>query len=63
MPRKFENNYFIVDTTFDKNNLRVSLFKDGHYQDEVELKNVPEGEIIKLVNLITNVYLEDEVND
>jgi hypothetical protein len=29
----------------------------------VELKNVPEGEIIKLIDLITDVYLEDEVND
>lgn len=63
MPRKFENNYFIVDTTFDKNNLRVSLFKDNHYQDEVELKNVPEEEVIKLLNLITEIYMEDEIND
>ena len=63
MPKKFENDYFIVDTTFDKHNLRVSLFKDNHYQDEVELKNVPEEEVIKLLNLITEIYMEDEVND
>lgn len=63
MPKKFENNYFTVDTALDKGRVRVSLFKDGHYQDEVELKNVPEGEIIKLIDLITDVYLEEKSDD
>ena len=62
MPRKYEDNYFTVETTFDKRHTKVSFFKDFHYQDEIELKNVSEDEIIKLLQKVGEVYFEEEEN-
>lgn len=63
MPKRFENNYFTVDTTLDKRKVRVSAFKNFHYHDEIELKEVSEEEIIKLIEFITDIYLEEKADD
>lgn len=62
MPKQYEDNYYVVETSLDKRTTKVSFFKDFHYQDEIELKNVPEDEVIKLLQKVTEVYLEEEDN-
>ena len=36
--RIYEDNDFVVDLFVEDNTLRVSIFKDGHYKDEVIIR-------------------------
>lgn len=54
----FENNNFTAILN-DDSSITVSVFKDYHYQDEVTINNVSKEDIVKLLELISEVHFPE----
>ena len=59
--RIFETNYFCVEEDKETKEVIVSAFKNYHYQDEIHFKDSSLSDIIKFVNFVSEIYLEEDV--